>query len=83
MMLRGPDVNEDMSRWMGFEVQALQPGGSAQRSGKVKVRDVLTHVDGVEIVHHNKDDVSRRIAGREGTEVALTLLRNMATRTHT
>ena len=56
-------------------VAELAPGGSADRSGRLRVGDQLLRVDGQIIQGLTPADLSQIISGPEGTSVRLTFRR--------
>ena len=58
----------------GFEVATVQEGGPAAQAGIIP-GDILTHVDGEDVVAMGFSEMRNRVRGGLGTTVRLTLLR--------
>jgi C-terminal processing protease CtpA/Prc len=54
----------------------LVPGGAAERAGQVRVDDVLTEIDGVDIRSAAIESVKHMIVGAPGSTLRLLVLRN-------
>lgn len=61
----------------GFEVQRVEPGSPAQKSG-IMPMDVVIGVDGVMVPDVGMDAAIDMVAGEQGTDVKLTILRDEA-----
>lgn len=59
----------------GFEVQRVEPGSPAQKSGILPL-DVIIGVDGVMVPDVGMDAAIDMVAGEKGTDVELTVLRD-------
>lgn len=70
----GVGVTVDFTREEGLLVRSVTEGGPADQAG-VLAGDVITAVDGVSLAGDARQEGSDRIRGEEGTQVALTLLR--------
>lgn len=70
----GVGVTVDFTREEGLLVRSVTEGGPADQAG-VLAGDVITAVDGVSLAGEARQEGSDRIRGEEGTQVALTLLR--------
>ena len=70
----GVGVTVDFTREEGLLVRSVTEGGPADQAG-VLVGDVITAADGVSLAGDARQEGSDRIRGEEGTQVALTLLR--------
>ncbi len=77
----GVGVTVTYDRREGLYVQSVTAGGPAEKAGVIP-GDIITEVDGVSIAGDERESGAGRIAGEEGTVVALTLLgQDGATRT--
>ncbi|MBM6693322.1 S41 family peptidase [Pseudoflavonifractor capillosus] len=74
----GIGVTVSYDREDGLLVQEVTEEGPAQQAG-VKAGDVITHVDGTSVAGDARYEATDRIAGEEGTQVELTLLREDGT----
>lgn len=70
----GVGVTIDFSREEGLLVRSVTEGGPADQAG-VLAGDVIIAVDGASLAGEARREGSDRIKGEEGTQVALTLLR--------
>lgn len=70
----GVGITVDFTREEGLLVRSVTEGGPADQAG-VLAGDVITAVDGVSLAGDARQEGSDRIKGEEGTQVALTLLR--------
>jgi len=52
-------------------VKKVVPGGSAARSARVEVGDIITHADGVDVSGEPVSALRKRIVGPQGTYVRL------------
>ncbi|MFI3313194.1 MAG: S41 family peptidase, partial [Eubacteriales bacterium] len=59
----------------GFSIETVTAGGPADVAG-VQVGDILTHVDGENAIELGLTELVNRVRGEEGTEVALTFIRD-------
>lgn len=61
----------------GVYISSVMEQGPAARSGKVKVNDRLTAIDGVSIENRSIDDILKMLHGKKGSDVTLSLERKM------
>jgi carboxyl-terminal processing protease len=66
---------------LGAKVEEVFEDGPAHKAGLL-VGDIITGVDGEEMVGKNIDDVVKRIRGEEGTHVRIKLIRGEAAAEH-
>lgn len=58
----------------GVSIQAIVKDGPAESAG-LKLDDIITHVDGIALLHRSIDDARQYLEGKAGTVVQLTVRR--------
>jgi len=53
----------------GLIVQALTPGGPAERNGQVRIGDLLQTIDGAKVAEMTDRDLAKSLLGQPGSKV--------------